>query len=322
MKKDLLEILVCPSCRTGLEYLVHIEENGEIKEGELKCNRGHIFLIKNFLPYFSKKLDYVDIFDFIQTSIPFGDFENKRVYDNKCAYEITEKEFIAQTKLDPKSFNGKLVLDVGCGGGRFVYYLNQFGARIVGIDLRYEGLARSVKNFKQNDRIHFAQADLFNLPFKEKCFDFIYSFGVLHHTPDPKKAFVGLTRFLKPGADIAVWVYPKSEKTYISDKLRFITRHMPKSLLYILGLFITSIYAPFLKIPKFNNRLKDILYRIRLPWYDHWNWRIHSFMDWYGPMYQSKHTYEELKSWFEESGLGDILLCPYPVSVRGTLKNE
>jgi len=317
MKKNLLEILTCPHCKTDLECLRPIEEDGEIKEGKLKCCNGHIFPIRNFLPYFSKKMSYVDIFDFMQTSAPSAKFIGA---DHEAMQDFTEKEFKGQTGLDPNLLGGKLILDAGCGGGRFVSYLNKFGAKIVGIDVRHEGLKMSLKDFKYNNNIHFAQADLFNLPFKEKSFDFIYSFGVLHHTPDTKKAFQGLVKFLKPGADIAIWVYSKSEKTYISDGLRFITKRMPKRLLYILGVFIISLYAPLLKISKLKNFLTRVLYGIRLPWHDRWNWRIQSFLDWYGPTYQYKHTYEELKQWFEESGLEDILLCPYPVSARGTLK--
>ncbi|MEJ7758765.1 MAG: methyltransferase domain-containing protein [Gemmatimonadaceae bacterium] len=44
------------------------------------------------------------------------------------------------------------------------------------------------------ENLNFFQVNLFDLPFREGVFDFIYSLGVLHHTPDCEKAFKGLVR--------------------------------------------------------------------------------------------------------------------------------
>lgn len=49
--------------------------------------------------------------------------------------------------------------------------------------------------------------NMFKLPFKDNIFDYIYSVGVLHHTPDCKKAFQKLPGLLKNGGEIAIWLY-------------------------------------------------------------------------------------------------------------------
>jgi SAM-dependent methyltransferase len=48
------------------------------------------------------------------------------------------------------------------------------------------------------------QADVFKLPFAPQSFDYIYSMGGLHHTPDCEQAFRGHFRLLKPGGGIAI----------------------------------------------------------------------------------------------------------------------
>ena len=68
---------------------------------------------------------------------------------------------------------------------------------------------------------------MFKLPFAPESFDYIYSIGVLHHTPDCEQAFKGLPRLLKPGGRIAIWLYSAYNPWYrMSDVYRKWTRRM------------------------------------------------------------------------------------------------
>src|SRR5947199_61256 len=70
----------------------------------------------------------------------------------------------------------KLVLDVGCGMGRFADVATRWGAHVVCVDL---SLAAEVAARNLADRsATFFQADVFNLPFASESFDYIYSIGV------------------------------------------------------------------------------------------------------------------------------------------------
>jgi SAM-dependent methyltransferase len=231
--------------------------------------------------------------------------------------KITRVDFIAQTLTSAQELHSKTVLDAGCGDGRFVRLLANHGVRIVGIDIDGVGVGRVGRRLADNKDAHFAQADLFHLPFRPGAFDFIFSLGVLHHTPDPKAAFLILSHLLKAGGQIAVWIYPKSERTAVSDLLRPITTRMPTKSLYWIARVVTSIYGPFLRIPRIKGRLQAILYSTRLPWHDEKHWRIHSFLDWYGPRYQFNFSPEELEAWFSEAGLVEVVRCPNESSVRG-----
>src|SRR5207237_8851005 len=88
----------------------------------------------------------------------------------------------------------------------------RWGARVGGVDL---SLATEVAASNLTERsATFFQADVFNLPFAAESFDYIYSIGVLHHTPDCERAFKVLPALLKPGGKIAIWLYSVYNRWY------------------------------------------------------------------------------------------------------------
>ena len=87
--------------------------------------------------------------------------------------------------------------------GRFAEVATRWGAHVVGIDL---SLAAEVAAQSLRRDATVFQADVFQLPFAPESFDFIYSIGVLHHTPDCEHAFKVLPGLLKP-VGIAIWLY-------------------------------------------------------------------------------------------------------------------
>ena len=170
------------------------------------------------------------------------------------------------------------------------------------------------RNLGHRPNIHIYQADIMNLPFPERSFDFIYSIGVLHHTPNTRVAFLRLLPLLKPGGTIAIWVYGRQLKWLIgSEILRVVTPALPKAWL---------LYACRVSIPLYRVHRIPVLGRITtvvLPtsmqpnaesrWLD--------TFDWYSPRYQWKHTYGEVEAWFEEAGLVEVERGAVPVAVRG-----
>jgi hypothetical protein len=46
-------------------------------------------------------------------------------------------------------------------------------------------------------------------------------------------------------------------------------------------------------------------------------WDVLDTFDWYSPLYQWKHTSPEVRGWFEEAGLGEVMELSFPVSFRG-----
>ena len=232
----------------------------------------------------------------------------------------SEQDFRRRTGFRPEDLAGKLVLDVGCGMGRFADIAVRWGAHVVGVDLSLaaEVAARNLAGCEAS----IFQADVFRLPFAPESFDYIYSIGVLHHTPDCEKAFKMLPGLLKPGGRIAIWLYSKYNPWYkMSDVYRKVTRRMPPKMLHALCYGVVPLYGVhqvLKKIPLVGRPASGALaYLIPMAHHRDRTWRILDTFDWYSPWYQSKHTYEEVFRWFESCGLEDLRVIEQPIAVQG-----
>jgi 2-polyprenyl-3-methyl-5-hydroxy-6-metoxy-1,4-benzoquinol methylase len=233
----------------------------------------------------------------------------------------SERHFLAKTALRPADLKGKLVLDVGCGMGRFAEVATRWGARVIGVDLSAAAEV-AAKNLADREFTAF-QADVFALPFAPESFDVIYSIGVLHHTPDCEAAVKALDKYLKPGGLLVVWLYSGYNKWYrFSDFWRRYTHKMkPERLHGILRVAVPFFYnlnqglrrVPLVGPPAAGaihhvfpvNRQKDPEARM-----------LDTF-DWYSPKYQSKHTYEQVFKWYEAMGMEDMRVGEISIAVRG-----
>lgn len=90
------------------------------------------------------------------------------------------------------------VLEVGCGGGAFARAIKRHRPEleIVGCDLSQEVLAVAKKKGRG---VKYQQADVYQLPFKDKSFQAVVSFDVWEHLEKPEEAFKEVFRVLKPG---------------------------------------------------------------------------------------------------------------------------
>jgi SAM-dependent methyltransferase len=233
---------------------------------------------------------------------------------------LSERDFRRRTGFGPEDLAGKLVLDVGCGMGRFADVATRWGGHVIGIDL---SLAAEVaaRNLAGSEATIF-QADVFQLPFAQESFDFIYSIGVLHHTPNCERAFKALPELLKPGGRIAIWLYSAYNHWYkMSDIYRKVTRRLPPRLLHKLCYGVVPLYGlhqGLRKIPLVGRPASGALaYLIPMAFNPNRTWRILDTFDWYSPWYQSKHTYEEVFRWFESCGLEDCRVIEQPIAVQG-----
>lgn len=221
--------------------------------------------------------------------------------------------FVEKTGIPLASLRGKRVLDAGCGMGRFAEVCIEAGADTHAIDLSSAVEAAS-RNLRHHPNASFYQADIFNLPFAEGTFDVIYSIGVLHHTPDTRRAFLSLTKLLKPGGVIAIWVYSTElRKMFGGEILRLFTPKLSKKFLLKASKVAIPLYHVH-QIPLLG-LATGVLLPTSINPDPEWRW-LDTF-DWYSPTYQWKHTNEEVEGWFREAGLAEIVRGPVPVSVRG-----
>lgn len=310
MRRKLLKILSCVKCAGDLELKVKSKDGDQIISGDLICNKCRSsYPIINGIPRFVDTDKYVSSFSFEWST------HQETQLDSRSGKKESRKTFYEKTLFDPKKIKNKAVLDVGCGSGRFAEVATKAGAMVVAVDLSF-AVDAARKNFLLKDPIEFIQADVFKLPFKKDSFDYIYSLGVLHHTPDTKKAFSGLVKFLKPGGRVAIWVYSRwmigNLKT--ADFLRRWTSRMDKRLLHLLS-YVAVPYYYLTRIPAMGT-----LFAMLLPISPHPDpkWRVLDTFDWYSPTYQWKHTTAEVYRWFTELKLTNIKIGDYEVSISGT----
>ena len=110
------------------------------------------------------------------------------------------------------SWNGKEVLEIGCGIGTDTINFARSGASVTAIDLSSVSLDIAKKRaevFGLSDRIQFIQGSAEHLTqiLGNKKFDLIYSFGVIHHTPCPENVFCAIRNHLKDNGEFRVMVY-------------------------------------------------------------------------------------------------------------------
>jgi len=129
----------------------------------------------------------------------------------------------------------------------------------------------------------------------DETFDFIYSIGVLHHTPDTRAAFLRLVPLLKPGGTIAIWVYGKRLRLLVGGEiLRAATRWLPRKWLLHASKIAIPLYHIH-RLPVVGTATSILLPTSKDP-DPEWRW-LDTF-DWYSPRYQWKHTCEEVEAWF------------------------
>lgn len=142
-------------------------------------------------------------------------FEEAEKVRYKYHFYLTElHDWISQQKP-----NGKL-LEVGCGMGTDLLQLARRDLDVTGIDLTEEGIKLANKRFKLYEMSGTLKIeDAENLSFENNTFDLVYSFGVLHHTPDTQKSIDEVHRVLKDDGKAIIMLYHKRSFNYIIHRM-------------------------------------------------------------------------------------------------------
>jgi SAM-dependent methyltransferase len=306
----MLEILCCPVDRGEL---VRLTESND----DLVCTLcSRTYPARGGVMRFVASDEYAGSFSYEWAAHRMTQFDDDSRRDSEQA--LREK-----TGWRPQDVRGKRVLDVGCGTGRFADVLLRWGGEVYAMDLSY-GVDVAYANLGARPGFHAVQASVFDLPFQTQTFDLIFSLGVLDHTPDCERAFKGLPPLLKPGGQIAIWVYsihthPRDSVDEKRDRLyrRYTSRMSPSTL----HLLCRALCGPRVKRRGFwHMALPGFLFHgiPRLHWeYPEHDARVLDTFDWYSPRYQSKHSYPEVCRWFREAGLTDVEPLDPEVAVRG-----
>lgn len=133
----------------------------------------------------------------------YSEASDHRVWlDQLSAARYTLEPYIPEF-ADFPSARGLDVLEIGIGGGADFSNWCSHARHATGVDLTQSAIDLSTERLRlQNvpdDRYTLRKADAEALPFDDSSFDLVYSWGVLHHTPDTRAAFAETFRVLRPG---------------------------------------------------------------------------------------------------------------------------
>jgi SAM-dependent methyltransferase len=285
MNQELLGLVRCPQCRGN-----NLELRG-FPAKELTCPRCAATIpIVDGIPRLAGTSDVY--------AASFGRQWNR--YD-VVRPEEDDATFRVKTGVSPESLAGQLVLDAGCGGGRYARLAGSHGAHVIAADLS-SAVTKAAELCESLPNVMILQADLLNLPLADEAFDLVYSIGVLHHTPDPRRAFHEIARRVKPGGRLAVWLYRRNipPQEWFNSALRAITTRLPAHVLEPLCAGLGAMGS----IPVLNRILNKLANFSNHP---DWTLRVCDNFDWYAPHYQSHHSLEELRAWFGEEGFMEVV---------------
>lgn len=241
MKLKLLDVLGCPKCLGPfICYPTETHADQEVISGRLECKScKSVYPIRSSIPRFVAENNYALSFGFQWNRFKFEQI------DANTNVNLSEKRFYSETGWPGEWMNGKWILDVGCGAGRFLDIASRSSSEVVGVDISNAVDAAAV-TMRGRPNVHLIQASIYELPFRSGVFDACYSIGVIQHTPDPPKAIQSLPRILKVGGKIAVTIYERKPWTLLNTKylIRPLTKRMDQQVLLLLIKIVMPFFYP------------------------------------------------------------------------------
>ncbi len=229
--------------------------------------------------------------------------------------------------VDQRIFRpGSTALDVGCGSGRWASHVIKYADYLDCIDASPLALSVARQNLKkvgEEKKIRFIEASVGELPFDDSVYDFVYSLGVLHHTPSPEKALQDCMRVLKPGGTLLVYLYYRFDNRplyfkliwMITDRMRKVIHRAPKLLKIPLTSFIALfVYLPLARICKILKGLNLPVKNIPLSYYSDksfYTMRTDSY-DRFCTKLESRFTKQEIINMFSPDDISYIKFSDRP----------
>jgi 2-polyprenyl-3-methyl-5-hydroxy-6-metoxy-1,4-benzoquinol methylase len=299
--------------RTGARLTLNVEEEREgcVIRGTLSADGDHFQIICG-IPRFCPPLNYADSFGYEWKRYPTTQLDSKAGWGSQSRRRLFEESGW------PMDMRGERILEAGSGMGRFTEVLASTGAEVCTFDYS-AAIEANEGNNARFPNISFAQADIYEPPYERGSFDRVLCIGVLQHCPSPRKAFMSLVSFLKPGGRIFVDIYRLHWKSFFLGKyyLRPITRRMRAD---VLDRFVHSHVGWVYPLTGFlrhflGRRARSLSWMLSVADYrgvyevdDRALYQL-SLLDTFdalSPAFDRPATLRKVRSWFEEAGLSEV----------------
>lgn len=312
MKTELLELLRCP--KTGQRLMLQ-DPNGLSQDnyvGWLVSEDGQTrYPVSDNIPRFVPQSNYANNF-----GMQWNHFRQTQL-DSYSGHPISADRFWKATGWSPEELKNQWVLDVGCGAGRFAEVALNAGAHVVALD--YSSAVDACRaNLIHHPNLHVVQADIYALPFVRNFFPFVYSLGVLQHTPHVAEAFAALPPVVAAKGQLCVDFYWRRIRTMLHTKylLRPLTKRIPQQKLFSLLQTIVPRLLPLSqqlgRVPVIGRSLKRVIpvadyagiYPLNADQLK--EWALLDTFDMLAPEYDNPQTLKNVRLWLERAGLVDV----------------
>ncbi|HYG37767.1 MAG TPA: class I SAM-dependent methyltransferase [Cytophagales bacterium] len=258
----------------------------------------------------NKNIDWEVVNSFGNEWSRFNNFEDKEID------QIGDQYFdIAKNILNKNT----LVLDVGCGTGRWSKYLSGKVKSIEAIDPS-EAVFAASKLLENVPNVRISKAGVDAMPFEDNSFDLVFSLGVLHHIPNTAEAMKQCVKKVKPGGHFLVYLYYALDNRgrifkslfYASNIVRSIVSKLPQGLKNLFcDLIAFFIYGPFVLLSKLINKipiLKRYVHYLPLSFYKDTSFHIirNDALDRFGTSLEQRFSKEEIGKMMTACGLTNI----------------
>lgn len=183
--------------------------------------------------------------------------------DSHTGVSISETRLRRMFGETASNLDGKIVLEAGCGSGRFTEILLKFNCFVCSFDLSVAVHFNHLNN-GGNPRLQLLQCSITDIPYPDESFDYIFCPGVLQHTPEPNLAMASLYSKLKPGGWLIFDQYRYNLSSFLRTAwiLRLFLRRLSPGLGFKVTNKLVQMFLPLHKrFAKFRV-LEILLFRV------------------------------------------------------------
>ena len=321
-----LHLLACPHCYGTLHDASSqcVVGDEALFGGALGCRACKTeYPVINGVPRFVPRENYASGFGLEWTK------HARTQYDSHSGLTVSEQRFLGETNW-PRDQRGQVILEVGSGSGRFTEQAARTGATVVSLDFSYAVDANYASNGARRN-VLIVQADVFAMPFRAATFDRLFCFGMLQHTPSPRRAFRALPRVLRPGGALCADIYKISLfRTVLQTKywVRPLTRRMNPDRLYAFVRIWVDFMWPLAQLIRRLPKGYAINWRLLVADYSFLGlegemlkeWSYLDTFDMLAPRYDRPATLKTFRRWAVDADLTNIEAeyTPHGVVLRAT----
>ena len=281
----------------------------EIIEGELVSQSGKRYPIRGGIPrIFSGAMR-----DFLEKNQATFSLEWKmfKFGERNWNQDIEARKalFLKGMGVSKDRLKAKLIVDAGCGSGLLSMTMAEsYGMEVIALDLA-TGIEKAYEHCS-SPYVYFIQCSVLEPPVRDCVADFVYCAGVLIALPDTKTGFEVLPRLLKDDGRYFVRAYhPIDKRHHPNDLFKMkvynwirvnVTSRLPIRVQYLIYMAWSFLFLIKKGIRNLFQETKDDRT---------WREKMQDFVDMFSPIYQHRHTEEEVIGWFKELGFGNATIA-------------